>query len=265
MAFGVHAATPQANKEAGPSSATEVTPAERMAALRDALLGLLKTATGIADAVRAEGTVSMPAIAEEPDPETGPLAVKGFHEHFAFVEGGRIGHALLASRDPDTGLLDPNLQFHLYELMGRILELNLFCQQAHIDEALGVALQSPHVPELVDAILVSLGFFAGLADNLAAAAEAEAAGAAVPTLDAQKASLERHVLMASDKMLDQSRLQSLLPIGHWPFVGVLVPAAPEAGDCFINGVYFPAEHARLVLAAAAQQGRVASGGVGAAA
>jgi hypothetical protein len=225
---------------------------ERLEGLRDALMGLLLSAGRIADAIRSDDTVSVLVDGHDPDPESGPLALTGFANNFIYFDDGRLRHSLLAYGDPARpGQADPNAQFHLHELTGHVLELNLFCQHAKLDDALGVALQSPHVPALIDSILVPAAFFAALTDNILAR------DGGAPDLAADKANLERHLLMAADKMLDPKRMEALLPVKHWPFIGLVVPVAPHDGDYFLNGVYFPADHASVLLARAG----FASGGL----
>jgi hypothetical protein len=46
----------------------------------------------------------------------------------------------------------------------------------------------------------------------------------------------------------------MVPHKAWPFYCVEMAVAPHDGDYFINGVYFPADHARLLLAAAPATG-----------
>ncbi|MDX2156514.1 MAG: hypothetical protein SFW09_08385 [Hyphomicrobiaceae bacterium] len=250
MSFGKRRTEPRPNAGSGshPSATSEASSEQRLQGLRDALLGLFASAARLSDAVRTGGTISMPVISGEPDPEAGPLSLTGFVEHFSYLENGRVCHCILAYGQPgQEGGLDPNAQFHLHELTGRILELNLFCQQAEIDGALSVALQAPLVPALLDAIVSQTAFFAGLVDNILIRQMDGGGPDAPPNLPAERANLERHKLMGADKMLDPARLEALLPVRHSPLTAVMVPIEPHAGDYFINSVYFPAEHAEVLL------------------
>lgn len=214
---------------------------QRLQALRDDLRRLLDTAVQIADAIRAETAVAMPVLFDEPNPETGPLVLTGFHTHFAEAAGSRIVHRALAYRQPGSdGPLDPNAQYHLHQLTGRAMEINLYCQRAEMDGALGVALQSPSIAAMIDAVIVPAAFFTALVDNMIAGADPSSEAA-------RRANRDSLFLLASDKMLEPSQLHDLVPVAVWPIEGVEVEIAPHEGDAFINGVYFPAEHARLLL------------------
>ncbi len=218
----------------GPMNAPEaLTPVQRLEALRDDLQRLFETASRIADAVRHETVVAVPTVLDDqPDPEAGPLVLKGFHRHFARLENGRVFHTVFAYRTPgDASDSDPNAQFHLHQLTGRAMEFNLFCQRADLDQAVGVALQSPGVPALVDAILVPAAFFTAVFDNMLATLEA----ADAPDLATQRANIDRYLLMASDRMLDPGRLESLLPASPRQFVGAELDITPHDGDYFLNG------------------------------
>ncbi len=212
-------------------------------------MALLATAQQIADAVNQQGVVPVPIIVDDTDPEAGPLAFKGFGEHFVTYGPGGLGHVAYGYRNPHgDGTVDPNAQYHLQQMTGQILAFNLYCQRAELEDALGVALQAPDVGQAVDSMLVRLAFFAALFDNLISV---QPRNGLVPHLDLQRhrANLDRHLLMASDKMLAPERLDELLPIKGWPLIGVEFTYEPHDGDYFINGVYFPAEHAQVLLAA----------------
>lgn len=252
MSFGKRRQESTQRQRPGTGAPSESqTQLQQLEALRDDVMGLLDMAGRMADAVRGDTAVAMPVVLDEPDPTSGPLVLKGFHTHFIKAAGGKLMHRVVAYRQArGSDDLDPNAQFHLHQLTGRAMELNLFCQRAHMDEALGVALQSSHVPAMIDAILVPAAFFTALLDNMAAEQQARETGAVAPGPGVMKANLDRHLLMATDRMLDPTKLQALLPMRSWPVFAAEIEMAPHDGDYFINGVYFPAEHARLLLDAA---------------
>ncbi len=249
MAFGKRRQGLILASATAPDAPEILTPIQRLEAVRDDLERLFDTTCRIADAVRAETAVAMPVILDDqPDPEAGPLVLKGFHRHFARADAGRVVHSMLAYRPPAAGsCTDPNAQFHLSQLIGRAMEFNLFCQRADLDQAVGVALQAPSVPAMIDAILVPAAFFTALFENMIARSSGSDADAAAPDLTEQKATIDRYLLMASDKMLDPGRLENFRPIAVWPFIGVELEIAPHDGDYFLNSVYFPAEYARVLL------------------
>lgn len=252
-----------ARREASPAQAAAATsggsaPSIPFAAIRDQLAAMMTAAIRLADAVRSEGAVAMPIILDEPDPETGPLEVKGFYEHFIDASERAVAHRLFAFATPEIGSsIDPNAQFHLQQLIGEAMAFNVYAQRAHMDEALGVALQSPDVPARVDSLLLKSAFFTAVLDNLSAR-EAKFGGRIdEATLAYDKANLERHVLMAKDKMLDPERALALMPVRVWPFYLVEQQVAPHDGDYFINLVYFPAEYATILLETAKSKAKPA--------
>lgn len=227
----------------------------RLVQLRDQMARLLSEAQRIADAIRDEGAVAMPVIVDEPDPEAGPLPVKGLHVHFFDGVGADVRHVVYAYADPDDRrAVDLNAQYHLSLLTGHALAFNAYCQRAQMDEALGVALQSPEVPAAIDAILVRSAYFAAFFENMIAMQQAAGSASRDPDLSRHRATLDRYLLMAIDKMIRPKTAESLLPPQAWPFVGVEVPVVPHDGDHFINGVYFPANEARRLLAAKGHTG-----------
>jgi hypothetical protein len=249
MIFGKRATAPASLSVLADRSPQDRTPAARIGELRDHLLELFATAQRIADAVDEQGIVPVPVIVDDTDPEAGPLMLKGFSEHFVTHGTSGIGHLIYGYRNPQgDGTVDPNAQYHLQQMTGQILAFNLYCQRAELEEALGVALQAPDVGATVDSMLVRLAFFCALFDNMVTV---QPRNGLVPHVDLprQRANLDRYLLMASDKMLVPSRLEELLPIKGWPLIGVELAYAPHDGDYFINGVYFPAEHAQVLLAA----------------
>jgi|LNFM01.1.fsa_nt_gb hypothetical protein len=214
--------------------------------LRDHVSDILLRAGRIAASVREESRVEMPAVTGKLDPEAGPLPLKAFFEHF-IVPGpnGSVGHRYFAYRYPEGGdAIDPNAQFHLQQFLGDALSFNLYCQRAHQDGCLGVALQSPSVPEFIDAIIVRSAFFAALIENLITCPQPRDG-----QFDALRATLDRYMLMASDTMLRPALLETMVPLKGWPVVLVDMPAQAHDGDHFINGVYFTAEQARVLLGA----------------
>ncbi len=231
--------------------------AQRSEDLRQVFLQFLTDAGNIATAIRENGSIAMPGMDVDVDPLGPPLSLRGFQEFFTHADNGQTMHSVFVYSDATAlGTLDPSAQVHLQVLTGRILELNRYCQQAVKDDALGVALQSPKLPIVVDRIIVGTAFFAAFFDTLAiarpclAATPMRALGKAELTRIAD--SFERHQLMAFDRMLAPQMLAELLPSKTWPQVGVETVWKAHAGEQFINGVYFPAEHARPIAAAAAE-------------
>jgi hypothetical protein len=251
MVFGLQNQEDVALEVEQPAAPVEMTRFERLDALQQAFAGLMTEAGRLADAIRDRGVVAMPAIIDTPVPEAGPLQLKGFVDHFAYLVGGRICHAVLALRDAAKASgVDMRPQVGLQELTGRILELNQYCQQAELDDALGVALQSPQLPGLVDEILVGLATYAAFAENLVRSLPiserpAQPADEAFSGRDA--AAGQRYRRMAADKMLDPARIPLQLDMSAQPFEGVITQVAPHDGDYFINFVYFPAGLARSLL------------------
>lgn len=249
MAFGKRPNASQTTMTRMPRTDAGMSQRDRWEKLRDQMLALLDTAHRVADAVSGEGSLSMPVIAGEPEATAGPFELKGFHEHFVKANRSGFTHLIFAYTHPSSGEgVDPNAQYHLQQLTGQALAFNLYCQRAELDEALIVALQSPDVPQVIDALLVRSAFFAAYFDNMLAAMPDEAGEALARNAGWHKANLTRHLLRAQDKMLAPENLEKLTPLKGWPFVGVELDIAPHDGDYFINGVYFPAEHARLLLA-----------------
>jgi hypothetical protein len=248
MPFGKRAAAPSSSTTSGIRRLKKIAATERLERLRDELNVLFATAQKVTDTVREQGLIHVPGLGDETDPEAGPFALKGFAQHFVTRSLSGIGHVGYGYRRPNTdGPIDPNAQFHLQQVIGDLLAFNLYCQRAAIDEALGVALQSPDVADKLDGMLVRLAFFTAFFDNMAMT---RGDGAASPDdMERQRANIERHLLMAQDKMLDPSRLDARVPSIEWPFVGVETPFEPHDGDYFINSVYFPAEHAAVLLSA----------------
>lgn len=236
------------------------TPQQRTEDLRQAMLRLLMQAGDIATAIRENGIIAVRGVDDEIDPAGPPLVLRGFREFFTHVASGKTMNSVYAYSDaPALGVLDPNAQFHLQVLTGRIFELNRYCQQAVKDDALGVALQSPSLPPLVDRIIAGTAYFAGFFDGVAIS---RPYFGAVPVRSIPSSvmarltdSYERHKLMASDRMLQPQALLDMLPSRRWPQVGIETLWASHPGERHINGVYFPAEHAKPILA-----GQVSSSG-----
>lgn len=255
MSFGKRNSVPTEQGTSGlADTSAELTRHERLTALRDDLMGLLKTAGQIADAVRQQASVPMPAIVDEPDPETGPLSLVGFIDHFVYLERGSIRHTLLietGAAPGETFSYRPQHEFH--ELTGRIMELNLFCQRAQLDDALAIALQSPDVPEMVDNILAGIGYFASFVEKVIASLPA---GERLGRADEHAATIERIGLMAKDKMLAPGRNDCRWSDLPRPFRGNIAAMEPHDGDYFINSVYFPAELASGLIGEAATGGQM---------
>jgi len=221
------------------------------------MIAVREHAGRVASAVRGESALALALKLGELDAETGPIPFKGFHEHFVRLERGRIRHTIFCYAQPTAGAQpDPDAQLHLFRLAGHILDLNYFCQRAHHDDALGVALQGTAVPQVLDAIIVRAAFFAALFENMLSV---PAAGETTAVdFKAHRATLDRHLLMAGDLMLDPAHLTSLLPTQVWPHTGIELEIAPHEGDAFINGVYLPVAQATAVTEEMRQRSDVAA-------
>jgi len=247
MTFGKRSTAPSSPSMSGTARLKRFAASERVERLRDELMLLLATAQKVADAVREQGLIPVSVLDGETDPEAGPFMLKGFSHHFVTRGPSGLGHVIYGFQRPNgEGPVDPNAQFHLQQMIGDLLSFNLYCQRAAMDVALGVALQAPDVADRIDGTLVKLAFFAAFFDNMLTN---RPDGATPEDLERQRGNIERHLLMAQDKMLDPSRLDARVPSIAWPFVGVEVPFEPHDGDYFINSVYFPAEQASVLLSA----------------
>jgi hypothetical protein len=226
---------------------------DRHAALRDTMLRILADTVAIADAMRTGGTVAMKGFAGIMDAEAAPIPIRGFAEHFTAIADGELLHAMFTSVSPERlDQLNPTPQFLLHDLVCRVRDLNLFCQEAEREEALGVALQSPGLAVKVDRILILSAFLAGYFENLTATGPIPVGlpGKVPATIDfpALEAALKRHVLMGSDRMLEPERLADHMPNLGWPHLGAEVLRRPESGQEILHGVYFPALYARQLAA-----------------
>lgn len=222
---------------------------QRYDAFRETMLRILTEAGQVASAISTDGGIVMRGVGEEIDPEAAPVLLRGFNEHLIVIEGG-------TSRLPFFGLVSPSEperinpcpQFHLLDLVKRTRELNVYCQQAHSDGALAVALQSPGLPEKVDRIVALAAFFAAYFESLAVT---QPHHGIVPgrsrtpiDLDQLKASYDRYRLMAVDRMVMPERLEDYLPAFDWPSFGIEILRRPETGHGSFHGIYFPTELAR---------------------
>jgi hypothetical protein len=222
--------------------------ADRLLHMHEALSALLDTGLRIAEAVHNHGMIPVPVTGDETEPEAGPFVLRAFTDNFVVHGAAGIGHVVYGYQRPNgDGVIDPNAQFHLQQVIGELLTFNLYCQRAEMEGALGVALQAPGVAERVDGILIKLAFFAAFFENMAASSgEGVLSDAAI---ERQRGTIERQLLVAQDKMSNGDRLEGHIPPVEWPFVGVELAFEPHDGDYFINCVYFPAQHAQVLLAA----------------
>ncbi len=252
MAFGKRplATAPQAAAATGALPLPPERPNEdRHIDLRDAMLRIIADTAHVADAIRDNGTVPISGVADDTDPVASPVPIRDLVDHFSFNAGGTLLHPFFAYATPGSPeQIDPSAQFQLLALVRLIRELNVFCQDAHHNEALAVALQSPKLPALVDCILVSAAFFAAYFDNIAVThgfiTGAASPGKALPDFARLQNTFDRHKLMASDRMLDPASLDAMLPAAPWPHLGVEIARRHEAGEQFVHGIYFPSTYAR---------------------
>ncbi len=225
---------------------------DRHIGLRDIMLRTLRTTGLIADAIRTNGTLMLSGVMDDfTDADRSPIDIRDLAEHFTYSDGAMLLHPFFGYATPaQPDRIDPSAQFQMLELVGRIRDLNTHCQDGHRNEALGVALQSPQLPEIVDKILVEAAFFAAYFDNLAttqAFITGNAQGQSLPDFTMLKSCHDRHKLMAFDHMLNPGKLERLLPHAVWPHLGVEIGRRHEAGHQFVNGIYFPAAYASQLI------------------
>ncbi|MFV0297500.1 MAG: hypothetical protein ACK5JT_15400 [Hyphomicrobiaceae bacterium] len=223
---------------------------EHIEGLHLALVDLLKSIGRISSAIHDHRVIPVPVVADQPDPEAGPVKLKGFADHFAFIENDRITHTILALAPSDPAIaIDTGPQRRLADALGRIRNLNLFCQQAQLDDAIGVALQSPHIPAFIDETLAEIAWLATFTDRAIAALpedmkptpSAVEVNVATPETGLQ----DRYLRMAADMMLTGARIirPADRPGADPAMRPVMLPVAPHTEDYFINGVYLPAADA----------------------
>lgn len=225
---------------------------ERHIAFRDMMQRILRDTSLVADAVRNNGTVPISGIADELDAMASPIPLRDLPEQFSFADGGLILHPYFGYATADRpDQIDPSAQFHLLDLVSRVRELNVFCQDGNQNDALGVALQSPKLPALVDSILVASAFFAAYFENLATTqvfiTGASAQTRQLPDFNRLKIIFDRYQLMAQDRMLAPELIGDLIPFRAWPHLGVEILRRHETGEQFVHGVYFPASYARQLI------------------
>jgi hypothetical protein len=230
----------------------------RFTAFRETMLRILRDTSLIAEAARTNGGFALRGFGGITDPEATPIRIRGISEHFVVKSEDEVLHAMYTSVAPDRlDQLSPVPQLLLVDLVDRIRAMNLYCQQAERDEALGVALQSPGVAAKIDRILILSAFFAGYFENLVTAgAVAVGMPGKLPSaidLGLLEASLKRHLLMATDRMLEPDRAAGHMPAVGWPHLGAEVLRRGETGDTRVNGVYLPALYARQMAAKAARE------------
>lgn len=252
MAFGKRHVT-AAPRATAPAVLPAVCPSEeRHIGLRDLMLRTLGTTGLIAEAIRTNGTVMLSGVMDDYiDASRSPVDIRDLTEHFSFSDGEMLLHPFFGYATPaKPDWINPGTQFQILDMTSRIRDLNAHCQDGHRNEALSVALQSPHLPGIVDGILVAAAFFAAYFENLAttqAFITGNAQGQPLPDFTRLKACHDRHKLMAFDLMLDPGQLERLVPNAVWPHLGVEIARQHEAGEQFVNGIYFPAAYARQLI------------------
>ena len=217
---------------------------QRLLDLSETMLGILAQTITVANAIRNDGSITLTGLDTEFQPEATPVDIRALEEFFTFTERGRTFHPIYGYALSDTQTeTNDSAQHHLHQLTSRIIELNVFCQRAAQDDALGVALQLPALPELVDRILVGAAFFAAYFENLALIKSHTAANNETPspTIDFAPLSnnMERRRLMASDQMLAPDKIGAYAPFGPWPHIGIETLTRAQQGQRFINKIYFP--------------------------
>lgn len=248
------AATPTDSGPAAAAPPIEIPSLDRHVALKEIMLSILAQARQVAEAVRTDGMITLSGIVEGViDPTTAPIELKDLKEQFSFIENGAVVHPFYCFASPgNLGHVDPSAQFQIYELVLAARDLNIFCQEALRDEALGVALQVPRLPRLVDQIIVLSSFYGAYFDSLALTHQAMpkmiATSQPYPDMDRLKQALDRHKLMATDAMVVPDSYDELVPQRPWPFIGIELIRPDEGGDNLIHGIYFPADYARRLAA-----------------
>jgi hypothetical protein len=226
--------------------------------LRLTMVRLLNDSGRIASAIRDNGSIAMPGMDDTVDPLGPPLSVRGFNEHFTGLSAGsRVNTVFAYVGGARLQTVNPDAQADLQALIGAVQRFNSYCQQALLDDALGVALQAPHLPPVVDRIIAGAAHFSAFFDAVAIARPAFTAepARALSASDQSRISesYQRHHLMAVDRMLAPDDLPGLLPRGRSARIGIETTWSPHAGEQYINGVYFPAEQARVVIAGEAAE------------
>lgn len=229
-------------------------PQDRHVAMREIMLRILRDTAEVSAAIRTDGRFTLRGVSDILDPIAAPIAIPDLQEHFSFRMDGHMMHAYYVYAPPQRAdEFDARAQFDLHELALRVRALNLYCQQAESDEALGVALQAPLLPPLVDAILASAAFFVAYFENMVQmdpfvlrGTDAVGAGHERPSVTQMRETFERCKLMASDAMIEPARLDEFIPSPAWPHLGVEIVRRHEPGDQFAHGVYFPAEYAARI-------------------
>ncbi len=232
------------SKSVDSSTPAELTDAGRHQAMREIILGVLESAGRVAEAVRTNSVLQVAGVADEIDPTAAPVELRALKEQFTFKQNGAVVHPFYCYANPtQPGHVDPSAQFQIYELVRAARDLNVFCQEAQRDEALGVALQTPLLPALVDQILAAASFFAAYFDGLTRTHALTLNNKPVQDLSAIRLLYENHKLMATDLMIAPETYDALAPKVAWPHIGVELLRRQESDESFVNGVYFPAEYA----------------------
>jgi len=224
--------------------------------LRLAMVRLLNDSGGIASAIRDNGSIAMPGMDDSIDPLGPPLSVRGLSELFTGLSaGGRVNTVFAYVGGARLQTVNPDAQADLQAFFGAVQRFNSYCQQAVLDDALGVALQAPHLPPIVDRIIAGAAHFSAFFEAVAIARPAFTAKPARALSASEQSRIsecyQRYHLMATDRMLAPDDLAGLLPRGRSARIGIEMTWSPHAGEQYINGVYFPAEQAQAVMAGAA--------------
>ena len=264
MPFGKRAlpvSTPPVSANLAPSQVppVQLPSADRHRAMKEIMLRIFADAAPVAEAVRSNGAIMLTGVAEEVDPATAPIELRDLKEQFTFIDNGTVMHPFYCYQSTEPpGHVDPSAQFQIYELVCAARDLNVFCQEAQQDGALGIALQTPRLPGLVDQIIVSATYFAAYFDCLAHThnlSQANAHGQRAHDAAAHQLTFERHKLMATDKMVVPDTYTKRVPNASRQIIGVELVRPQESSESFIHGIYFPAEYATR-LAASARKSRL---------
>lgn len=219
---------------------TEKPTAQRLIDLSETMLDFLARTIAVAEAVRTGDTLELPGLDIELQPEALPIDIRILEDYFTFSQNGRAYHPTYGYALPGAPPRpDDSAQRQLHQLIGRIIELNVFCQRAARDDALAVALQLPALPELVDRILVGTAHFAAYFENLVLTNAHSSSDLSTIEFAPMLLNVERRRLMATDSMIMPEKVEAYVPFGPWPHVGIETLTQSVGGERFFNKVYFP--------------------------
>ncbi len=214
--------------------------AQRLIDFSETMFQLFGKTAELADAIRNGETIELSGWDVVLQPDVAPIDIRALDGYFTFAENGQTVHPTYGYALPGSpNQPDDSAQQHLHELTSRIIELNGFCQRAAQDDALGVALQLPALPELVDRILVGAAHFTAYFENLALIKAQASSGPMTIDYAPLLQTVERRRLLATEKMLAPDKVEAYAPFGPWPYIGIETLTRPLTGQRFHNKIFFP--------------------------